>query len=89
MEDWGAIIKLVGPTLISLLSNTASGLGSVNPPAAGGHLAAASPAIKDLQKFLNIALTLNPPLIEDGWLGPKTEEAIEAGIAKLRSAGIG
>ena len=46
-------------------------------------------AIKDLQTFLNAALTLKPPLVVDGWLGPKTDAAIEAGIAMLRSYGIG
>lgn len=94
--DWNALLKTVGPTLISLLNNTVAGLGSASPsppaPTIGvpaGAVAHPSAAIKDLQTFLNLALALSPPLVADGWLGPKTEQAIEAGIAKLKSLGVG
>jgi hypothetical protein len=58
-----------------------------NPPPLNPQ--APNQAIKDLQTFLNAALSLNPPLVVDGWLGPKTDAAIEAGIVKIRSYGIG
>lgn len=94
--DWSALLKAVGPTLISLLGNTVSNLGTpIAPPTTpsapvpSGAVAHPSAAVKDLQILLNLALALNPPLVADGWLGPKTEQAIETGIAKLKSLGIG
>ena len=92
--NWGLLIAQLAPTIISLLSNTSSVLKTNTPiPIEADSLSISPPkaseAIKDLQKLLNIALILNPPLVEDGWLGPKTEAAIEAGIARLHNLGIG
>ncbi len=87
--DLLAILKAVGPALISLLSNVATSLKTDEPPAPSGTTPHPVEAIRHLQALLNVALGLNPPLREDGWLGPKTEAAIEAGIVKLRSFGIG
>lgn len=92
--NWSAIMKLVGPTLIGLLQSTVANFGSANAPEQPATVPIsvvpkANDAIKHLQAFLNIALSLNPKLDEDGWLGPKTEAAIDAGIAKLKSLGIG
>ncbi len=84
------------PALLALLGSLKSTFVSPTPPVAPtapGTVAVPAPAadqaVKDLQSFLNTALALNPPLVVDGWLGPKTDAAIEAGIAQLRAAGIG
>ncbi len=91
--NWGLLIAQLAPSIISLLSNTSSILKSDTPiPIEANALSISPPkaseAIKNLQKLLNTALILNPPLVEDGWLGPKTEAAIEAGIARLKSFGF-
>jgi hypothetical protein len=82
----------LAPTLVALLKSLGDyfrtpAAPSPAPPASDSL--APDQAIKDLQAFLNSALSLNPPLAVDGWLGPKTDAAIEAGIARLRSYGIG
>lgn len=92
--NWSAILKLVGPTLVGLLQSTVANFGSPSapPPVSSvppSVVPKANDAIKHLQAFLNVALGLDPKLNEDGWLGPKTEAAIDAGIAKLKSLGIG
>lgn len=92
--NWSAIMKLVGPTLVRLLQSTIENFGSTNEPdqpatVPSGVVPKANEAIKHLQAFLNLALGLNPKLEEDGWLGPRTEAAIDQGIAKLKSLGIG
>jgi len=92
--NWGLLIAQLAPTIISLLSNTSSALKTDTPISIEATALAISPpkaseAIKDLQKLLNVALMLNPPLDVDGWLGPKTENAIEMGIYKLKTMGIG
>ena len=81
--DWQAIFRLAVPVVTGLLQNTVATTATPLAPTSPNK------AIKDLQMFLNIALVLSPPLVADGWLGPKTEAAIEAGIAKLKSLGIG
>jgi hypothetical protein len=50
------------------------------PPTATGPI----DEIKQLQIFLNEAMTPNPPLVVDGWLGPKTKALLLAGLAKLK-----
>ena len=97
--NWGLLIAQLAPTIISLLSNTSSVLKTDTPlPDISEKTEVFSISIspqellnltRTLQKALNIALILNPPLVEDGWLGPKTEAAIEAGIARLHNLGIG
>lgn len=47
-----------------------------------------SDAIAALQTLLNHLLKLDPPLEADGWLGKKTEDAINQGIAALKAQGI-
>lgn len=90
--DFTLLFKTIGPTLISLLGN-ASGALKTDAPITGSTVAVpsrgASSAIKDLQVLLNTVLELNPPLEADGWLGKKTEAAIQQGIAKLKTFGIG
>jgi hypothetical protein len=91
---WELIIKTAMPLIVSLLSNTAGTLKTINPPLPDAPLIAvptakASAAIADLQRLLNAVADPQPPLVVDGWLGPRTEEAIELGIAKLKSFGIG
>ena len=81
--DWNAIFRLVIPVVTGLLNNAVQTTSTPVAPTTPNA------AIKDLQMFLNVALSLNPPLVVDGWLGPKTNDAIEAGIAKLKSLGIG
>lgn len=88
--NWIALI----PSLVSLLKSLSDSFGthSPNAPKVPNILvpgAAADQAVKDLQQFLNLALGLNPPLVVDGWLGPKTDAAIEQGIAMLKAAGVG
>lgn len=39
-----------------------------------------SETVKTLQRLLNQFVQPNPPLQEDGWLGPKTEAAINQAI---------
>lgn len=92
--NWSAIMKLIGPTLVRLLQSTIENFGSttVPPPVSSAPpsvVPKANDAIKHLQAFLNVALSLNPKLEEDGWLGPRTEAAIDLGIEKLKSLGIG
>ncbi len=84
--DWTAVLKLAVPYLVPLLQSTVTNLGTSAPPSP--TVAHPSDAIKHLQTLLNAVLALNPPLEPDGWLGPKTEAAIEAGIAKLTSLGV-
>jgi hypothetical protein len=93
--DFTAILTAIGPSLVSLLANTASSFKTTtapstapaNPPS--GTVPVPDAALKDLQTLLNAALKLNPPLKVDGWLGPKTDAAIEQAIAMLKAAGIG
>jgi len=92
--DLALIIKVAMPLIVSLLSNAAGTLKTDNPPLTDVPLIAvpkakASAAIADLQRLLNAVADPQPPLEVDGWLGPKTEAAIELGIAKLREFGIG
>lgn len=91
--NWGFLIAQLAPSIISLLSNTSSALRTSEPIPAKTNTLSISPikaseAIKALQSLLNTALGLNPPLVEDGWLGPKTEAAIMTGVARLRSFGF-
>ena len=92
--NWLAILQGAAPIIISLLSNTSATLKTNNAPLADAPLTAvptssASAAIADLQRLLNAVVSPQPPLDVDGWLGPKTEAAIELGIAKLKTLGIG
>ena len=88
--DFALLLKAIAPTLISLLINTAGTLKTSTPRAVGTiNPHGASAAIKDLQVLLNTVLHLDPPLETDGWLGPKTEEAIQQGIAQLKALGVG
>ena len=92
--DFALMFQAVAPILVSLLSNTAGALKTDTPiptiaPVVTVSARKASRAIADLQAVLNTALSLYPPLAVDGWLGPKTEAAIEQAIAKLKSVGIG
>jgi len=54
--------------------------GAVTPPTPPSVTAKASEAVKQLQTVLNSVLNLNPPLVVDGYLGPKTEAAIMAAL---------
>lgn len=87
--DWETVFKNIGPGLISFLQNTVSGLKTNAPPAAPppstapGTVPHPSAAIRDLQALLNVVLGTN--LATDGWLGPKTEAAIEQGIARIKA----
>lgn len=89
--NWGFLIAQLAPSIISLLSN-ASGALKTDVPISNSTVIVSAPkaseAIKALQSLLNTALGLNPPLVEDGWLGPKTEAAIMTGVARLRSFGF-
>lgn len=85
--DFTALLKLIGPTLVSLLSSTATELKTPTPTS--DTVRRPSQAIMHLQALLNVVMNPDPPLVEDGWLGPKTEAAIEAGIVRLKSLGIG
>lgn len=88
------ILKQV-PTIVSLLENITKAFASDTPPPSPpavippGTAAHPSAAIKDLQALLNKLVKPTPPLDEDGWLGPKTEAAIEGGIAMLKAQGVG
>ena len=91
--NWAIILEAL-PTIVSLVSNVAGTLKTANPPLADAPLVAvptakASAAVADLQRLLNAVANPQPPLVVDGWLGPKTEAAIELGIAKLATLGIG
>lgn len=87
------ILKQV-PTIVSLLGNLTKAFASDIPPPSPpavippGTTAHPSAAIKDLQTLLNKLVKPTPLLDEDGWLGPKTEAAIERGIAMLKAQGI-
>jgi lysozyme family protein len=48
---------------------------------AGAVARAPSDTIKAVQKLLNQIVKPQPPLQEDGWLGPRTEKAIRDGLA--------
>lgn len=89
--NWGFLVAQLAPSIISLLSN-ASGALKTDAPVNNSTVVVSAPkaseAIKALQSLLNTALDLNPPLAEDGWLGPKTEAAILTGVARLRSFGF-
>ena len=91
--NWLAILQGAVPIIVSLLSNTAGTLKTDNPPLDTPLIAVptakASAAVADLQRLLNAVVDPQPPLVVDGWLGPKTEAAIELGIAKLATLGIG
>jgi hypothetical protein len=94
MMDFSLLLKIAAPLIVSLLSNTAGTLKTDNPPLPDVPLIAvpkakASAAIADLQRLLNAVADPQPPLEVDGWLGPQTEAAIELGITKLKSFGIG
>ncbi len=90
--NWGFLIAQLAPSIISLLSN-ASGALKTDVPISNSTVIVSAPksseAIKALQSLLNTALGLNAPLVEDGWLGKKTENAIEQAIIMLRNYGIG
>ena len=84
---WALILPLVTSFLQNFAKNAAT---PTQPPPYSEPMAPIpSAAIKDLQRALNLILELNPPLDVDGWLGEKTEAAIEQAIAKLHSLGIG
>ena len=87
--DFAALFQLASPIIISLLGNMQSSLHTPAQPPPDATIPIPNAAIKDLQALLNTVLALNPPLAVDGWLGPKTNDAIEAGIAKLKGMGIG
>ena len=92
--DWALLARVGGPIVISLLKNLGTGLATDSPvgpigKVPEGAVKVPSRAIKDLQALLNIVVQPTPLLAVDGWLGPRTEEAIEAGIAKLKASGIG
>ncbi len=85
--------EIILPLVVSFIQNFAKSAALPTAPPPEPYLAPLVPvpsaAIKDLQTMLNIVLQLNPPLDEDGWIGPLTEAAIEQAIAKLHSLGIG
>ena len=96
--DFTAIVTALGPSLVPFLGNFAQSMKTTTAPAPAPAVvpAGTSPhpdaAIKDLQTLLNnptLGLNISPPLKVDGWLGPKTDAAIESAIAKLKAAGIG
>lgn len=86
--DWSLILKVGGPIIVSLLKNLSTGLATDAPVTPSTTVRMPSQAIKDLQKLLNLVVDPHPPLVVDGWVGPKTEEAIQIGIAKLKESGI-
>ena len=79
--DWAIIL----PIVVSFIQNFSKTVASPTPPLPLAPVPSA--AIKDLQTLLNVVLGTN--LEVDGWLGPETEAAIEQGIAKLHSLGVG
>lgn len=97
MVDWTSIFQTIRPMLVNLLQRTITDFGTPTaPPAAPapseippGAVPHPSDAIKALQKVLNAVVIDTPPVAEDGWLGPKTEAKIMAGIAKLKTYGVG
>ncbi len=74
-----------GQAILSFLNYAANNWKTPTLPSNNTTVPHPSQAIKDLQALLNKVLNLNPPLIEDGWLGPKTETAIEQGISLIRT----
>ena len=81
--NWAIILEAL-PTIVSLVSNVAGTLKTANPPLADAPLVAvptakASAAVADLQRLLNAVVNPQPPLVVDGWLGPKTEASDRAG----------
>ncbi len=74
-----------GQTILSLLNYASNNWKTTTAPNKSTTVPHPSQAIKDLQALLNKVLNLNPTLIEDGWLGPKTETAIEQGITLIRT----
>jgi hypothetical protein len=92
--DWAMLAKVGGPLILSLLKNLGTGLATDSPvgpvkEVPEGTVKVPSRAIKDLQALLNVIVKPDPLLAVDGWLGPRTEEAIEEGIAMLKKSGIG
>lgn len=83
--DLTAIVTALGPTIVSFLKNLADSIQTPTAPTATTKVSVPSAAIRDLQAFLNTALKLDPPLAVDGWLGPKTEAAIEQGITMFKA----
>lgn len=88
-------LSAILPFILAILQSAASTWKTDKPPAPppttipAGTVPVPDEAIKSLQTFLNAVLALNPPLKVDGWLGPKTDAAIEEGIARLKASGIG
>lgn len=87
--DLAAILTALQPTITSFLRNLSDGIQTPTAPTATTKVSVPNAAIKDLQTFLNAVLKIDPPLVVDGWLGPKTDAAIEQGIALLKTAGFG
>lgn len=77
--NWSLIITAVLPELINLLKTT-----SATTPTPVTTSAKPSETVKMLQQLLNQFVQPNPPLAEDGWLGPKTDQALQAAITKLQ-----
>ena len=87
--DITQLILTLGPTVTSLLSSLGNAFRTPSAPTPDTKVPVPNEAIKHLQTMLNVALALIPPLKVDGWLGPKTDAAIEAAIVKLHGMGIG
>jgi hypothetical protein len=103
-QSQGQVVNWVNvlPALLALLKSLGDVFRSSSPPPPPVVVSVPDPtqrppllmvapdqAVKGLQTFLNAVLQINPPLAVDGWLGPKTDAAIEAGIARLKTFGIG
>jgi hypothetical protein len=84
-------IAQVAPFVIDLLGNLKTAWKTDVPVSlqAPHNEPAASDAIRNLQALLNKFVVPSPDLKVDGWLGPKTEKAINDGIAMLRTLGVG
>lgn len=82
-------IIAIAPQLIDVLTSVVKGMKTETAPSPVETVRHPSEAIRHLQALMNRALKPNPPLQEDGWLGPRTEEAIDKAIALLQAAGIG
>lgn len=95
--NWAAIVDTIAPEVIKLFGKTTAPAQPPAPPPSTPVVApvpnpgtsvvlnrAPSAAIRELQHILNETVHPQPPLKEDGWLGPKTERALLQGLAMAK-----
>jgi hypothetical protein len=95
--DWAVIIAKAAPIAVSMLETAIQSFYAPAKPAAPvapdsapkGTVASPDEFIRSLQVFLNLAVKPEPPLKEDGWLGPATRAAGLKGIMMFKARGIG